>query len=135
MSCGSHTSVGNLGKSLVWWLLISVHPSAVGYFQSVTSLRSLKIFKIAICCEPHAHASYLNIIILLQATCMNRLQLIAHDLHCSHCWFIQTLFCWLNVNQINPNLSILYDVSRLILHRLVWWESTKMWDSYIEVKL
>jgi hypothetical protein len=49
---------------------------------------------------------------------MSRLQLIAHDLHCSYCLFIQTLFCWSNVNQINPNLIILYDVSHLILHRL-----------------
>jgi hypothetical protein len=72
---------------------VAVHPSAVGYFQSVMSLSSLKIFKIAIRCEPHAHASYLNIIILLEATCMSRLQLIAHDLHCSYCLFIQTLFC------------------------------------------
>jgi hypothetical protein len=93
MSCGRHTSVGNLGKSLIWWLLISVHPSAVGYFHSIMSLRSLKIFKIAVRCEPHAHANYLNIIILLEATCMSRLQLTAHDLHCSYLWFIQTLFC------------------------------------------
>lgn len=92
--------------------------SAVGYFQSIMSFCSLKIFKIAIHCEPHAHANYLNIIILLEATCMSRLQLIAHDLHCSYCWFIETLFCWSNVNQINPNLSILYDISGLILHRL-----------------
>ena len=118
MSCGKHTSPGNLDKSLIWWLLISVHPSAVGYFQSIMSLRSLKTFKIAILCEPHAHASYLNIVILSEAICMSLLQLIAHDLHCSYCWFIQTLFCWSNVNQINPNLSILYDVSRLILPRL-----------------
>jgi len=112
MSCGSHTSVGNLGKSLLWWLLISVHPSAVGYFQSIMSLHSLKIFKIFIRCEPHAHASYLNIIIL-EVICMSHLQLIARVLHCSHCWFIQTLCRWSDVNQINPNLSVLYDVSRL----------------------
>lgn len=135
MSCGSHTSGGNLGNSLIWWLLISVHPSAVGYFQSIMSLRSLKIFKIAIRCEPYAHASYLNIFILLEATCMSRLQLIAHDLYCSHCWFTQTVFCWSNVKQINTNLSILYEVSGLILHRLVWWECTKMWDNYIDMKL
>lgn len=84
MSCGSHTSVGNLGKSLIWWLLITVHPSAVGYFQSIMSLHSIKIFKIAVCCKPHAHASYLSVVIVLEATCMSRLQLVAHDLHCSY---------------------------------------------------
>lgn len=42
MSFGSHTTGGNLGKRLILWLLISVHPSAICYFQLVTSLLHLE---------------------------------------------------------------------------------------------
>jgi len=39
------------------------------------SLCSLRIFKIAIRCEPHARESYLNIIIILEATCSSLLMI------------------------------------------------------------
>ena len=65
-------------KSLhIWWLLISVHPATVGYFQSVISLLSLENFLKCLSWSACVQVNCLNIVLYEQhkpaatVTCAN----------------------------------------------------------------